>query len=972
MAGTSRAGSLSRMTQSLRGERGGSFTVEREKELQEAFFKACSEVECPPKEKHVRTITISTWQERTAQTFWMMLQRLPYQSKPVVCWKLVTVIHKVIVNGHPTVIRESIKWVDLVEQMRRHWNYSDSGYPLLIALYAKLVRQKIILHRKWPVFPSNLDVQEKQWKLPENDINLYFQLAVDCFEYLDTMLKLVRAIRDGLSGTAQFSPLMIQCRLHPYICIVPESYNLYGIIVRIMQKLYTSLPPDTLEGHNSRFKELYRQLNRFYIDCQGMQYIDAMIGIPGLDDRPPDFARHAAYTPPPRPRDPEPATDELVRIEESSGREGTESPPPPDDRDELIQQLLREVCELRKKLTSALQNCKQHGSDIRELESARNLAIEQKRGLESQLANLQISPQVSEEQQQKLEEAEGRWRDSLERCEKLKQAYGNLRQEHINLIRAHAETKKSLESQEQLLTDITQQLESKNTGSSQQLRNLEIQVLKLESDKNEAQRKFETMQEELQTIQVHNIEVKQENSSLTSNVEQLRLQATEAGRLADKLRFDLDRAEKEKTNLVHKAEMQRADLNVKHEKEKQAIQRETLSKGEEECFLATVAHIKNHQNKNLYILNKAECAQSCSLEECTSIADNCHNIVKNVVMNQRWSVLRAADKISDLQQISQEFTQVAICVRAAMGSLASDKAELLHRHTEDVISSFVTALESLTIEDSLSGLVEGRTQQLCSALHDVAKLCASEESSMDNIVDMEMAATEAAINEAATKIQEIQNATRQRYTGLELEVGEKILGSCTELMACVRELILSSAALQREIVTSGQAGGTATDFYKRHSRWTEGLLSAAKAVGWGASTLVSTADDVVSGTGKFEQLEVTSHEIAASTAQLVAASRVKADKDSQNFIKVMGSSKSVANATATVVAASKQCMKLTEESKLVAVDYSQLSAVQVKRLDMEMQVKIKELENELTEERRRLTTMRKMHYHGDGTTNGGS
>ena len=85
-----------------------------------------------------------------------------------------------------------------------------------------------------------------------------------------------------------------------------------------------------------------------------------------------------------------------------------------------------------------------------------------------------VSPQVSEEQQQKLEEAEGRWRDSVERCEKLKQAYGNLRQEHINLIRAHAETKKSLESQEQLLTDITQQLESKNTGSSQQLRNLEV------------------------------------------------------------------------------------------------------------------------------------------------------------------------------------------------------------------------------------------------------------------------------------------------------------------------------------------------------------------------------------------------------------------------------------------------------------------------------------------------------------------
>lgn len=62
-------------------------------------------------------------------------------------------------------------------------------------------------------------------------------------------------------------------------------------------------------------------------------------------------------------------------------------------------------------------------------------------------------------------------------------------------------------------------------------------------------------------------------TSLVANVEQLKQQAKEAVRLADKLKFDLDRAEKDKTNLIHKAEMQRADLNVKHEKEKQSIQR---------------------------------------------------------------------------------------------------------------------------------------------------------------------------------------------------------------------------------------------------------------------------------------------------------------------------------------------------------------------------------------------------------------
>ena len=35
-----------------------------------------------------------------------------------------------------------------------------------------------------------------------------------------------------------------------------------------------------------------------------------------------------------------------------------------------------------------------------------------------------------------------------------------------------------------------------------------------------------------------------------------------------------------------------------------------------------------------------------------------------------------------------------------------------------------------------------------------------------------------------------------------------------------------------------QGTASAKEFYKRHHKWTEGLLSAAKSVGWGASILV--------------------------------------------------------------------------------------------------------------------------------------
>ena len=55
------------------------------------------------------------------------------------------------------------------------------------------------------------------------------------------------------------------------------------------------------------------------------------------------------------------------------------------------------------------------------------------------------------------------------------------------------------------------------------------------------------------------------------------------------------------------------------------------------------------------------------------------------------------------------------------------------------------------------------------------------------------------------------------------------------------------------------------------------------------------ADKVVQGTGKFEELVVASHDIAASTAQLVAASRVKARPKSEKLKSLKVSSRNGKN-----------------------------------------------------------------------------
>lgn len=76
------------------------------------------------------------------------------------------------------------------------------------------------------------------------------------------------------------------------------------------------------------------------------------------------------------------------------------------------------------------------------------------------------------------------------------------------------------------------------------------------------------------------------------------------------------------------------------------------------------------------------------------------------------------------------------------------------------------------------------------------------------------------------------------------------------------------------------------------------------------------ADDVVSKRGKFEQVMVASKEIAASSMQLVMASRVKADKESEKLANLNAAAKTISTLTGTVLATAESCRdKVTEAGK---------------------------------------------------------
>ncbi len=75
----------------------------------------------------------------------------------------------------------------------------------------------------------------------------------------------------------------------------------------------------------------------------------------------------------------------------------------------------------------------------------------------------------------------------------------------------------------------------------------------------------------------------------------------------------------------------------------------------------------------------------------------------------------------------------------------------------------------------------------------------------------------------------------------------------------------------------------------------------------------NAADRVVSGEGKFEELMAASQEVAASTAQLVVASKVKADRGSERMSALSKASKGVTTATAGVLGTVKTGKEVLED-----------------------------------------------------------
>ncbi|CAF1396130.1 unnamed protein product [Adineta steineri] len=257
----------------------------------------------------------------------------------------------------------------------------------------------------------------------------------------------------------------------------------------------------------------------------------------------------------------------------------------------------------------------------------------------------------------------------------------------------------------------------------------------------------------------------------------------------------------------------------------------------------------------------------------------------------------------------------------------------------------------------LNSLID-KTTTLLPKVSDISK------EELGDLVEKELQLTHETIDEAVRQLEAMMAKSREQDTGIKCEVNGQILDSCGKLMQTIKVLINKARDLQKEIVGQGRGTASAREFYTKNHKWTEGLVSAAKNVGVNAKVLIESADHLLGGTGKFEEIIACSQEIAAATAQLVAASNVKADRESKNREALSQASKAVNSSTAQVVATAKNCAAIIEEKS--TMDFSSLSLHQTKRKEMDAQVKVLELEKALEQAKKQLYTLRKQHYQMAG------
>jgi hypothetical protein len=667
-------------------------------------------------------------------------------------------------------------------------------------------------------------------------------------------------------------------------------------------------------------------------------------------------------------------------------------------RDQLQNQAQGRVAELERDLLTMRQQYENDQLLLQQYDQ-RVKALEQEIATTTQSATQQLGSK--DELINTLQEQLILWKNKYDSLAKL---YSQLRQEHLNLLNKFkklqqkaASAQEAIERREKLEKDV----KSKNVELAGLIRERDRARLELEKLKGGKDGEIDKLE-----LQVRNLTLKLDESerSQSSNlssifaqhkkeIEELRSKLDEQSRsfspdLEQKLREKEEELEIMQQTMDDALEELAAAQNTNEEAINEqidtilidhltklislvdAILASGIKRIQDALYeLDSPMQTGNQNSSPEYLLSVIEKASSSATEFSNSfndfIADGPNGDHSEIIrsMNEFTSaisdVLMNSKGIVRLAKIDSEAEQLVKSARSTgeesedfLISLLSDALDGTDdQKTDVVINGNLGVQQKLKILTELAEALGPR-----SALKNVS-------GDLSEVVDSELNNAAMVISAAASQLTSLLSQPQDSSVSkIDLDINRAILDAAVAITNAIGLLINAAIDTQNEIVAQNKGAGTRAQFYKKHNRWTEGLISAAKAVAASTKILIETADGVLKGKNTHEELVVASNEVAASTAQLVAASRVKATFMSKTQDKLEATSKIVSSACRTLVNQVQDILNLRSNGDVSNVDFSKLSNHENKTVEMEQQVEILKLENALSAARKRLGEIRKYGY----------
>lgn len=194
-----------------------------------------------------------------------------------------------------------------------------------------------------------------------------------------------------------------------------------------------------------------------------------------------------------------------------------------------------------------------------------------------------------------------------------------------------------------------------------------------------------------------------------------------------------------------------------------------------------------------------------------------------------------------------------------------------------------------------------------------------------------------------------------------LQFDEMILEAARGIMAASSALVRAANAAQRELVDQGKVSRSPL-VSSDDGQWSEGLISAARLVAAATHSLVEAAQNLVQGLGTEEMLISSAKQVAASTAQLLIACKVRSDPNSETGKRLQAAGNAVIKSTDNLVRAAQQALDM-EEEHILKINTSMVDGM---AQEINARSEVIKMEKQLEEARNKLCAIRQAKYRHRG------